>query len=66
MGGIEKVQFAGNDETGFIFGASYKIVLTDWLTGTVDLRNHNFKREFISDSKTTNNIEMTVGFSALF
>lgn len=66
MGGIESVQFAGNSEVGLILGTSYKIVLTDWLTWNISLRDHIFKREFISDSKITNNIEMTVGFNALF
>ncbi len=66
MAGIENVQFAENSEIGFVFGTNYKIVITDWLTWNINLRDHVFTRDFIANSKTTNNIEMTIGFNALF
>jgi len=66
IAGLGQVQFADNSSTGFIFGASYRNVLTDWLTMNIDIRDHVMSRDFINDSKTTNNTEFVVGLNALF
>jgi len=64
--GVGQIDYAANSEIGFVLGASYRLVLTDWMTMSFDLRDHIFNREFIGDSKTTHNTEMSVGLNALF
>lgn len=64
--GPEQVKFADNSEVGLVFGMSYRIVMTDWLTTNIDFREHFVEREFIGDSKKTLNTEFRVGFNFLF
>jgi outer membrane beta-barrel protein len=66
MAGPTKVSFSGEDNTGIVFGASYRTVITDWLTMNLDLRNTLVDRDFLDDSKKTNNTEMFLGVNALF
>lgn len=64
--GAERVSFAANDEWGINVGLSYRVVLRDWLTMNIDMREHVFKREFIGDDKQTFNTEFKIGVNSLF
>ncbi|TQV74207.1 outer membrane beta-barrel domain-containing protein [Exilibacterium tricleocarpae] len=66
IAGVEDVEFAGESNTGIVLGTTYKIIVTDWLTWNIDLRNHIFDREFLADEKTTQNVEFGVGFTVFF
>ncbi|MGM8227153.1 outer membrane beta-barrel domain-containing protein [Cellvibrio sp. ARAG 10.3] len=66
LAGVADVSFAGNDKTGMVIGASYRAVVTDWMTINLDLRDTIVDREFLGDSKKTNNTEMLIGVNALF
>lgn len=66
MAGPTQVSFAGEDNTGIVFGASYRTVMTDWLTMNLDVRNTLVDRDFLEDNKKTNNTEMFLGINALF
>lgn len=66
LAGPEQVQFADNSSVGLVFGLSYRLVLTEWLTTNIDFREHLFDREFIGDSKQTFNTEFRLGFNFLF
>ncbi|WP_444994137.1 outer membrane beta-barrel domain-containing protein [Aliikangiella sp. IMCC44359] len=64
--GLSNVEFANNTETGLILGATYKTVLTDWLTWDLSMKDHIVSRDFIGDDKNTHNIEWSVGLNLLF
>lgn len=66
LAGLGSVQFAGEDNVSLVLGASYRTVLTDWLTVNMDFKNHHVERNFLNDSKRTNNLELTFGVNALF
>jgi outer membrane beta-barrel protein len=80
LAGGANIEFANNDETGYVLGASYRVVLTDWLTVNFDVRDTVFDREFLAKtdfdgagnpvttnlSKTTHNTEVLLGINALF
>ncbi|MGQ9427016.1 outer membrane beta-barrel domain-containing protein [Gilvimarinus sp. F26214L] len=66
MLGPDRVSFAGNDEWGWTFGLSYRLVFTDWMTANVDFREHLFERDFLGDNKQTLNTEFRIGINALF
>ena len=64
--GIGNVDFADDNNVSLVAGASYRVVLTDWMTVNLDLKNHSVERDFLDDNKRTNNIEFTLGINALF
>lgn len=66
IAGLGQAEFADNSSTSFVLGASYRTVITDWMTLNVDIRDHIMSRDFIGDSKTTHNTEFVVGLNALF
>ncbi len=65
IGGVGNTHFAGNDQFTVNFGAGYRFLATDWLAIHLDMRNHIFKVDLFGE-KTTNNLEMTGGFSVFF
>lgn len=66
LGGLSEVSFANNSNPGVILGVSYRVVITDWITANVDLRNTMVDREFLDEKKKTNNTEMLMGINLLF
>ncbi|WP_096084787.1 outer membrane beta-barrel domain-containing protein [Agaribacterium haliotis] len=64
--GLENVNFAGESDIGLVFGATYKLVLNDWLTADLRMRDHVVSRSFLGEEKTTQNLELVFGLSALF
>lgn len=65
-GALENVTFAGESNIGFALGATYKTVLTDWLTSNLRFKNHIVQREFLGTSQLTQNLELSLGFNVLF
>ena len=65
-GGLENVDFGGETNLGLVLGLTYKVVITDWLTGDLNFKDHIVQREFLDQDKTTQNIEFALGFNALF
>jgi outer membrane beta-barrel protein len=66
LAGAADVSFADNSKTGMVFGASYRAVITDWLTVNLDVRDTIVEIELLDDSKKTHNTEMAIGVNALF
>lgn len=64
--GAAQVEFAGQDNAGLVIGASYRTVITDWLTMNLDIRDTMVDVELNNNSKKTNNTEMAIGINALF
>ena len=66
IAGLGQTAFADNQTTSFVFGGSYRTVITDWMTLNIDIKDHVFNRDFIGDNKTTHNTELSLGINALF
>lgn len=66
LGGLGRIEFAGDTNTSFVFGTSYRVVFTDALTGNLDFRGHMVDRDFLDDDKTTFNPELVFGLNILF
>lgn len=47
-------------------GSGYRIILKDWLTFNIDMRDHSFKSEIAGRTKRTHNLEYTAGLTAFF
>lgn len=57
-----------NDDNYFTLtsGAGYRIILSDWLTFNLDMRDHTFKNEISGVNKRVHNLEFTTGLTAFF
>ena len=66
LAGAGSTDFAGNSEFTVVFGAGYRMLLKDWLATHVTVRDHVFSYDLLGQSKTTHNIEMTLGLTIFF
>lgn len=66
LGGVEQVDFAGESETGFMFGLSHRTVITDYLALNIDFKDHIVSRTFVGEDKMTQNVEFSIGLSSFF
>ncbi len=69
VGGLEKVSFAGDSETGLVLGVSYKTYLTDWFSINLDFKDHIVNRNIeniVDNDKLTHNTELSLGFNTFF
>jgi len=65
IGGVGITSFADDDRFTVNYGAGYRFLATDWLAIHLDARNHIFDIDLFG-KKTTNNLELTGGFSIFF
>jgi outer membrane beta-barrel protein len=66
VGGVGNTKFGGEDNFTTTLGTGYRIVLRDWLTWHVDLRDHIFKSDIISSNQVNHNIELSTGVTWFF
>jgi outer membrane beta-barrel protein len=66
LAGAATVNFAGEKKTGLVIGASYRAVITDWITVNLDFHDTRVARKFLDNEKITNNTEMLLGINMLF
>lgn len=69
LAGFGELDYAGYKGSGFTLGASYRLVATDWLVTTLDIKDHIYESRDVfglGDPRTTHNIEFSIGLNALF
>ncbi|MEE8379585.1 MAG: outer membrane beta-barrel domain-containing protein [Gammaproteobacteria bacterium] len=66
IGGAGITQFAGDNRFTVNFGAGYRFLASDWLAIHADVRDHIFEIDLLGVKKTTNNLEMHMGFTVFF
>ena len=66
LGGVGNTSFAGDDYFTLVLGAGYRVLATDSLALHFDVRDHLFDSELLGKSKTTHNIEFTLGMTYFF
>jgi len=66
LAGVGAVDFAGSSNSSIVIGTSYRVVLTDAIVASLDIRGHSVKRSFLDDDKRTFNTEYVIGFNFLF
>jgi outer membrane beta-barrel protein len=64
--GAGSTEFAGDEHFTVSLGAGYRLLLTDYLSVRLELRDQLFNSEIIGQSKTTHNIEYGLGLSVFF
>lgn len=66
IAGVGNTSFADDDYFTFVIGTGYRMLLTDWLAGHVDIRDRMWDSDLLGSSKTTHNFELVLGLSAFF
>ena len=65
-GGVGATRFAGDNHFTVTVGAGYRMLLSDWLTAHVDVRDHVFDTDLLGTNKTSHNLELTLGVMAFY
>ncbi|MFT7109274.1 MAG: outer membrane beta-barrel protein [Psychrobacter glaciei] len=63
--GAGNTKFNNDDHFTITMGSGYRIILKDWLTFNLDMRDMSFKTEIV-EPKRTHNLEFTAGLTAFF
>ncbi len=66
VAGAGNTNFADDNYFTVTIGSGYRIILRDWLTVSVDFRDHSFESEAIGSKKRTHNLEFSTGVTAFF
>jgi outer membrane beta-barrel protein len=66
VAGVDAIEFADEDATGYYFGAAYKCLINESLSADINFVNHVYDRDFLGVEKTTMNNEFSFGLNLRF
>jgi len=66
VGGLGATEFADDNRLTVNFGAGYQVLLNDWLSLHVTVREHVYKIDLLGEEKNSFNTEVTSGLSVFF
>lgn len=66
VAGAGNTKLNKDDHFTTTIGSGYRIILKDWLTFNLDMRDMSFKSQVLGPSKRTHNLEFTAGLTAFF
>ena len=69
LAGLGNWDYADQSNTGISLGMSYRVVFTDWLVSSIDFRDHIYDSRDVfgeADSKTTQNLELSISVNVMF
>lgn len=66
IGGAGMTDFAGDNHFTVNVGMGYRVLVTDWLSLRMEMRDHVFDLDIFGDNKTTQNLEWTLGVGGFF
>lgn len=64
--GAGSTDFAGDSRFTISFGAGYRVLLNDWLSAHLMVRDHVFRTDLLGEDKTVHNIEFVIGLGWFF
>ena len=64
--GAGSTHFAGDDRFTIALGAGYRLLATDWLAVHLDARDLAFESDLLGETKTTHNLQFSLGVTAFF
>lgn len=64
--GMGSVDFAGDSRLAITLGIGYRLMLFDYSSMYLELRDHTFNMDVLGESKLTNNFELNLGYSFYF
>lgn len=66
LGGAGMTEFAGDDHFTLGLGVGYRLLINDWLTVRVDMKDNIFNLDVLGKDKMTHNLELTAGVGLFF
>jgi outer membrane beta-barrel protein len=66
VGGVGATQFGGDSRFTITFGGGYRLLMNDWMAAHVDVRDHIYDSSLLGTTRTTNNLEATLGVTVFF
>jgi outer membrane beta-barrel protein len=66
IGGVGGTRFASDDALSWNIGAGYRVLVNDWLSLRIDVRDHIFELDLLGQRQTNHNLEFTGGLSIFF
>ena len=66
LAGAGSTRFAGDDRFTIHAGAGYRLLLNDWLTVRMEMRDHVFELDLFGREEVTHNLEWSVGLGTFF
>lgn len=66
LAGVGNTDFAGDNHFTLMLGAGYRMLLWRAMAMNVDFRDHIWDSDLLGESKTTHNIELSLGLSFFF
>lgn len=66
IGGAGMTEFAGDNHFTLNLGMGYRVLLTDWVTLRMEMRDHIFDMDLLGENRTTQNLEWTLGLGGFF
>ena len=64
--GAGSTEFGGDNQFTVTYGAGYRVLLTDWLSAHLMVRDHVFRTDLLGEDKTVHNIEFVLGLGWFF
>ncbi|MGB1220653.1 MAG: outer membrane beta-barrel domain-containing protein [Alcanivoracaceae bacterium] len=66
IGGAGSTEFAGDDHFTLNAGVGYRLLLSDWLSARIEMRDHIFELDLFGEAQTTQNLVWTIGLGGFF
>ena len=66
IAGAGSTDFAGDDRFTINFGMGYRLLLTDWLSARMEMRDYIYETDVLGQVDTTQNLEWTLGLGIFF
>lgn len=66
IGGAGSTTFGGDDHFTINVGTGYRVLLTDWLSMRLEMRDYIYEIDTFGEDQTTHNLAWTLGFSGFF
>lgn len=66
IGGAGMTDFAGDNHFTVNVGMGYRVLLTDWLSLRMEMRDHVFDLDIFGENRTTQNLEWSLGVGGFF
>ena len=66
LAGVGSTDFAGQKRQTVHAGFGLRLILTDWLAMQADVRDHEFTLDLLGKRQSTQNLEVTAGFTLFF
>jgi outer membrane beta-barrel protein len=66
IAGVGNTKFAGDDAFTINAGAGYRLLVKDWVSLRLEVRDYVFDRTLFGQKESTHNLELRTGFTVLF